>query len=259
MKTNNVFSANRLVNLFGADFIKNKWLYLLLFESVTGLLLFLFISFGASKQTPYNYSLLFGWTFFVVGILISGFSFNELTIKTGNYHYLLLPVSNLEKLIQRILILFIVFPVIMIVSLLIVYVLGNFLNDLAFKAAQVPTEMLFSKIMNSMKAYYIISPVFIFGSIYFKELGLIKIVLVGSCIIFFVFMYVMLLYKIFFWNHVDGFGFLLKPGFVFANTGIHKMAALMEDIFDALKFIVMYLLNPAFIILSFIALREKEV
>lgn len=259
MKSNSQFSLKRLSKLISLDVIKNKWWYLLFFESVVGLALFLFVLFGALKQSSYNYSLMYGWSFLITGIFISGFVFIELSRKTDNYHYLLIPASTFEKFMLKFILLLIVFPLLMILSMVVVSVIGNFLNDLLFNRGYVELEKLFTKLPSFIKAYLVVFPVFMFGSVYFKDLGIVKVILSVAGFILVLTLFVLLVYKLLFWNSVDGFGFLLKKEYVFAYPTVHKALPFLQDVLDAIVFTVKYLLPVFFLSMSYIALNEKEV
>ncbi len=256
---NNFISLNRFASLVKLDAVKNRWWYLLLFESVVGLVLFLFVLFGALKQSSHNYSLMYGWSFLVAGIFISGFAFVELTKRTDNYHYLLLPTSTHEKFLLKFLLLLVIFPLIMLASLAVAGLIGNFLNDILFNRNYIAFSHLFAKTGTFLKAYLIVFPLFMFGSVYFKELGIVKVILSVAGFLFVLTMFILVVYKLLFWNSVDGFGFLLKKGFVFAYPTVHKALPLLQTVLDTIVFMVKYLSPLFFLIMSFIALKEKEV
>ena len=259
MKPDNLFSFKLFGKSLYADVIKNRWLYLAFFESVTGLTLLIYLLLGTMKLAPISFSYLFGWSFFISGILLSGFSFNLLTRKNDNYYFLLLPASNFEKLFTKVILLYVVFPPLMFLSLMFVGGAGNFLNEILFSAKAIEFNYLISKLSGFVIAYAIFSPLFVFGSIYFNELGIVKTVLSIAGILFVYTMFVLVVYNLLFWDSIDGFGFMLKRGFVFAYPTVYKALPLLQDVIDIIIFGIKYLLAPFFLVMSYLALKEKEV
>ena len=185
--------------------------------------------------------------FFILGIIITSSSFEELQSSAKGCFYLTLPVSNLERLASAWLVGSVIYYIYWMITLFLINILiaicGYFFLDIPFGWVNMFTQ----EAVKTYIAYFIAQSVFLFGAVYFSKNNLIKTVfamfVIGLSINLFASIFVYLV-----------FGNFREFGMV---TNYEK------HYFDGLTVYVKYgywfVVAPFSLLLSYIRLKERQV
>jgi hypothetical protein len=182
------------------------------------------------------------------GIIVSSLAFKNLHYPERSYFYLMLPASNVEKFLVRLILTAIIFPIAVLISYAIFYwILGAVLYIFTGKFYFV--NILFSGVAWGMIGSYIfVQSVFLLGSSYFKKYSLIKTVLLISCCALALFILLSVLAKLFLQN-------LFVTDFI-SFSDITVMGVHVYKVFFAFLSVV---LAPFCWFVTYLRLKEIEV
>jgi len=172
------FDIERLTNLLRTDFINRYRSVGIASAALTGLV-FIIAMFNAPETSGSTgiYSILLFCMLLIWGPIAASHSFRELHDKEMNQAYLLLPASALEKMISRLLLVIVVFPLYAVVFVMALSWLMIGVQSLLGTnswGAFVPSEFLQPI---SIGTFVVNQSLFFLGAAWFRKMHLIKTVL----------------------------------------------------------------------------------
>ena len=275
---NSVFDFNRWLLYLGKHWTENKRKYLLSLGAIGGLMILWFsflIMVNPGHAMNYNMQLATYFVgLFLTGGLYASLIFSELSEGPKAMHYLLTPVSLLEKLLSALLygviLFFITYTVVFYAVDFIMVKIGNGVAQTVMEREHKPFSHP-TKVINVFMAsdrndvnlnfyllliYFGIQSIFLLGSIYFVKYHYIK-TLISGLIVFLV--------LVFFVHEILGSfmpnGWFYKP-FTVYRINDHQgefSITLPEWLSSILLFIGQYALAPALWVVAYFRLKEKEV
>jgi hypothetical protein len=275
---NAVFDFNRWLLYIGKHWNENKKKYLLSLGAIGGLLVlwYSFIMLINFRQPlkPDMQVITYYVGLFLTGCLFASFMFSDLNEGATGIHFLLVPVSALEKLLCALLFSGVLF----FISYTLVYYVVDFSmvkisNSIIETAAkrdhfqakvqevinvfQAPPEMGDNFYIYFLILFVGVQSAFLLGSVYFVKFNFIKTT-VSVLVLFVAFMFIV---------H-KGMHLFMPPGNFFEPFSIYRVwqpdntqvAILLPDwISDILFFLFKYSLAPVFWFATYFRLKEKEV
>jgi len=192
------------------------------------------------------------WILFLGGIWVTSLTFRELYDKEKNYLFLLLPCSNLEKLLNKLILTAIIYPLVVVILYTAFYWLIAIFTKLLYHFTPALFDPFQATIWLNVASYIVIQSVFFLGAIYFKSHPIIKtflcLIILGIIISIFTFITGIFLFKSLF---VHGIFFL--PNFRTLITPVEKSLA------DVIHITFWIVLAPTCWIISYLRLKEFEV
>ena len=227
------FNLQRLLLFIKSDLIIKKR-SMMIFVVTTFAVLFLYdILFSGYRQGFHN--ALYSVFLFCGGFIVTSRAFSDLHDKTQGIAFLTLPASLFEKLFGRWLIASVGYAIYMLLLFFLVFMLAALYGRLF-----VPVN--WHEILDSLKYYLLLQPVFLLGAIYFKKSALTKTIL---CWCFFVL-------ALFFIK------FLLVAVFFIQDRALQQFFTWQNYQFFALNGFLL-LLAPTCLFITYLRLCESEI
>ncbi|MDT0605508.1 hypothetical protein [Croceitalea rosinachiae] len=249
---NNEYSIQRVLNHIKRD------LYLLKGTLLTGMLvaigtLFLLLLLNMiwdKELSTGEFSGIFGFIYFILGIVLTFSIFKEIHNRNTNQLYLTLPISPLERLTAIWLTTMVFYTV---AFSILGFVIGEFaivFGSLFLGADYTPLVPFSQNYWGIVKAYFFIQPLFMLGAISFKKnrVGKTILCLILVAIVFAIFN--MMLYGVLNYDYA-----------VFNNEplGTEAMEKAKNEFSLGGKWLLMMILGPITLLVTYLKLVEKEV
>ena len=177
-------SPRRVGILMRHDIVRQSKSIVTGFATLAGIVIGLFLIASASGGGDEFHTSLFVNILVIGGFVVSSTAFSELSDPKTGIHYLMLPGSTLEKYVAKLLLTSIGWTVSVLVLYVLASVVGTLLGGLFF--ATTPGVFLPASraIWVSIAGYLVAQSVFLFGSIYFRKVALLKTALAAIVVAF---------------------------------------------------------------------------
>jgi len=240
------FDISRTIKLFKRQLFLNKSNFLISYLGI--LAAYFIISVGIASKNPIPYQaefVLFYIIYFILGYILTSRSFQELTDQRNGYQYLILPVSNFERLFVSWFISSVLYTIIIFISFIPVMIIANYIAS--FIGLYDFTWFPFKNFhfLNLVGIYLVTQTIFLTGSLFFRKNAFFKTIL--SIIIIYI-ANAMIVYFIFYIFNIRVTG----EKFFIINDNFN----LLENTY---KIIFWYFLAPFMLIVSFFRLKEIEI
>ena len=292
---NQSFDAGRWWLLVGKHWAENRKKYLLSLTAMAGLLLLWFIvKLATGGRTPDSEIQLTTYYagLFIVGCLYASMLFADLGSKTRGSNYLVVPASQLEKLLctlfYGVIVFFVCYTAIFYLADIIVVKAGNaityrrWVNSHAagvFNAQEVVNVFINPRsnhddgnfVLYILLFYVVLQAAFIYGSVFFAKFSFIKTViallLTGLCMAFVIGKVIApLLPPGSYHNGITSYKvYTEKPTpsgdgvMIYSDPATDKLITIPEWIGDLLIFLLKYAFAPLFWFATYYRLKEKEI
>ena len=177
MQVETSFQPKRIYLLIRNAIVLNRSSILISTAALAGVLILISLADAYGSLSPHFHRNAYLIVFFPAGFLLTSRTFKTLHDPVKGYAWLLLPASNLEKALSRILLTTLIY----IVGSLVVYLLFSFvcegLNQVILGRRHPFFNPLDRVILNCVLTYISIQAPFLIGAVYFKKHALSKTVL----------------------------------------------------------------------------------
>lgn len=254
METNNIFNVKRLYLLMRRQVFSNGKSLLIAFGGMAGVLLV--ISLLVAHFNPGGLSgltNLYLTVMFIGGYIYTSNIYSELHQIQKSYNFLTLPVSTTERLASGWLITGIIFPVLALITMVVIIFLSNSVTKLTIDLAPIQSVLSASS-MKAVMIYVVTQSVFLLGAAHFRKNNFLKTLLA-----MFLFSLVLNIYAgLLGWGLFNSFK---TDGFMFNE---HNMSPALEHLFmdqipAVAEFVFKYLTLPFFLLATWFSLKEREV
>lgn len=183
---NSTFSRNRTALLMQLDLCSNYKSLITFAASTIAVLFLFFLAAPASNSNaaasysnfhPHVYAALL----FIGGFYISSLAFKELHDNARSYIYLMLPCSNFEKFLNKLLLTSLGYVVALSCCYFMLSLIISGISLLLFNEHQPLFNPFHTDILLSIRAYLIWQSIFLLGSVYFRKHVMSKIIFTISC------------------------------------------------------------------------------
>jgi hypothetical protein len=172
MSMDKYFDISRFWFLMKVEWFRSRKALLMTFVIAFGLLFFMGLIVDASIQSrevfdshPVN----FAFTLILGGFIISSLAFNDLGNTLKRYHFLMLPVSALERFICMWLFTSVGWIVVFTLVYKLHTIAANAIGPLLFHGMTFPAFDPFGRFsMNSIRSYFVLQGIFLAGAAYFR-------------------------------------------------------------------------------------------
>lgn len=241
------------------DVFVNLTNLLILFETIFGLLLLGVLYFAAADAHFSRIGIFCNWIVFLFGIAFASFAFKEFVDPKKTYFSIVVPVTVFERIAARLIQLIIFYPIIMLVVTYAATVIGSALAGVLFDYNVVSSTYVVATFHKGLIPYLIVFPIFFFGSAYFNNLAIFKTILAVSALLLGAYLSALIVWNVMFYGHVDLFSFQLDAHYMFSPSTLQNGFAMLKDILNGMMYVFEYLSGVVFMILTYLALREREV
>lgn len=261
MKVTNIISPWRFLLLLRRDILSNINTALIVFGAVTAIIYIL------SAINTYNYrpsdQLYFSFftnILFIGGFVVTSRIFKEMHRKETAQNYLLLPASNFEKFLSRLLISTIGIAAITIIGVTAISYLSEGVNILIFKRHNEIFNPLTKSVRVLIAHYFVAQSLYFLGAVYFRKRNFIKTI--NAIFLFAISVLIMgiLFGRMVYFDFFDGF---FSIGNIDLLIHWEKMSLLAPDTVESLLTIakILYWIVPAplFWIISYFRIKEVEI
>lgn len=247
-----MLNLKRLTFLIKNDIIMHRHTIYVVIGTIIGILLLFNLISPHNIYTVNTDPTAMLWILFLGGIWATSLSFKELYNKEKNYLFLILPCSNLEKLLNKLILTAIIYPLAVIILYTLFYWLIAILTKLIYHFTPTLFNPFQATIWLSVASYIVIQSMFFLGTIYFKSHPIIKtilcLIILGIIISIFT-----LITGIFLFKHLFFHGIFFLPNFKILLSPVEKSLA------DVIHITFWVVLAPTCWIISYLRLKEFEV
>ena len=239
---NDFFNLKRL-ELFLRSDLAVRARSILTFTITTFVVLFLYNILSA-EYMPGFHNVLYSLFLFGGGFFITSHVFSDLHDKTQGVVFLTLPASQFEKLLGRWLITAVGYALGLLLLFSILFIFTNLCKAIFIPSFRSITvfHINWQQILQSLKYYLLLQPVFLLGAIYFKKSALTKTILCWGLFALLLFFVKSLLVAVFFIQDVT-----LQRVVDWQNYGLFAVNAFL------------LILAPASLLITYLRLRESEI
>ena len=199
---------------------------------------------------------------YTCGMIVTGRSFRDLHDPIKGPAFLLLPASNLEKFISRLVSVTMVYAIGMMLLYTIVSILSEGLNHFLFGVRHPMFNPFNTGILTGCAVYIVIQAPFFLGAIYFKKHSLSKTVLTLCVYLIVLILLCLLGFKLFFGGTIGGFGPSLNVINRMQEISFTHAAARLVQIGTILKWALYVafwcLIGPICWVIAYYRLKETE-
>jgi len=260
MKITNIISPRRLLQLLKRDILSNINTTLIAFGAVTAVV-YLISTIIAYNSAPSDqlYFTLFTNLLFGGGLIVTSMVFKEMHKKETAQNYLLLPASNFEKFLSRLLISTIGFTLITLVGVTAISYLSEGVNTLIFKRHNVLFNP-FSKMAWTLMAHYMVTQsIFFLGSAYFRKYHFIKTINIIFLIQLSITIVAALFVRIVYFDLFDGIFNIGNISLLIQWDKLPLDASSFKNLLKTLKVLYWIIPTPLFWAISYFRIKEAEV
>ena len=262
MNRNNILNFNRLVSTFRQDFSTNLWKVLLASEALWGVLVISLLYFNAVNKDFNLHEKFYSFVLVFVGLFVASISFGELNDKKRGHFFLILPASSLEKFLSR----FIYSTIGYVFLINIVFYTASLcaygIDFYLLNNTQIIFDATNPSMITAMLVFLILHSVFFFGSVYFRKLVFLKMILVISGLILFATIIGVIEMKIILWEHINIFSFEnfgLQKGWMIGHNSMRTIFSNLKSFNNFFLIIIKSgIVSLFFILLSYLRLKETE-
>jgi len=258
-KFNNYFSVKRFLKTISTDLLSNAQNLSLAAGSLCGVLIFILSYYASVNEANHYWPGIYSAVFFIAGLVVTGMLFGELSNKSRSFFYLLIPASIIEKFLSKIIIALVLFPVSLICLFFLISEAAGVLSAILFESEVSTFYPLNDEFLKGLKFFFIFSPMFIFGSVYFNGQALLKTIVSIGVTVIVLYLIFAIEWKLLFWDHSNFLSIKLSKEYMFTQAASKVIYPLFEFSIEAFSIFIKYIFAPLFIILSFIAFKEREV
>lgn len=231
--------------------------------SVGALSLAIFLLAAWQGNPEVIHGVLFPLLFIFGAFVISSVSFNDMHRKESIHHFLMLPASAGEKLVSRLLFVGPIYFVIAVALYTLSSVLGHGLGLLLFSRG-VPVFIPFQmEILQMLLHILVLQSIFFLGSTWFRKNQLLKTVLTLVLFSFFMGLWMLLSFRIVFWDYFDGLYTMSQSLEAQSSSADYFFAAHSYQIYRVMhvsvRILYWGLLAPFCWIVSWFRIKEAEV
>ena len=264
---NNTFDFNRFSLLVKRQWVENKKLFLMASFGVAGILAILnalIMTWESGIINEVARYVFFNLSLFLSGSIFANYVFKDISDKNSSTSFLLIPASHFEKFLTGVLYTFILFPLVFlslhyVVDFGFVSIGNNIKDDL--KVLGVRNLQLYSYIFNNgdvrkeldrtIGFWLVIQAFVLMGAAQFEGRTYIKTAFMGFAILFLMGFVIYLSDKFL-------LGDIIKE---FQNKGYSRtLVKPTKDLFDSiLGIILIYVLPPILLVVTYFKLKEKQV
>ena len=212
---------------------------------------------GCNTINQNNFNSLSITFLFILGMVFTSTSFEEMHTSAKGCFYLTLPVSNLERLISVWLVSSVMYFIWWLFAILIINLL---ISAFAYLLMGIPfgwVELFNPAALKSYANFFIIQTVFMFGAVYFSKSNFIKTIfalfLIGLAINIISYLFVILIFGSYHYS-----GVILGNFHDFGITTNYE-SSYFDTLFQIMKYAYWIVVAPFFLILSFLGLKESQV
>lgn len=260
MKLNNILSPQRLLYLLKRDILSNINTALIAFGALTAVI-YLISAIMAYNNAPSGqlYFSLFTNILFAGGFIVTSMIFKEIHKKETAQNYLLLPASNFEKFISRLLISTIGFALITVAGVSLISYLSEGVNLLIFKRHNVFFNP-FTKTVWVLIAHYIVAQSFFFlGAVFFRKFHFIKTINIIFLIQISLSIITVLFIRIIFFDFFEGFFGLNEVSIQIQWNALKINPETVRIWVNTGKILYWVIPAPLFWTISYFRIKEAEV
>lgn len=246
------FSLDRVIGHIKRDvFLIKSTAFTGMYIAIGVLFLLLLLNFVWDREiSPNEFSGVFSFIYFILGIVLTFSIFKELHNQKKNQLYLSLPISPLERLAAIWLTVVLVYTILFSI---IGFVIGEFaiLFSHLFQASeQIPLVPFTEAYWRTIKAYLFLQPLFMIGAITFEKNRAGKTILCLVLTILFFAIFNMMLYGLF------NFNFDVFNGGPLASEASDSAKS---DFSRYGQWLLMTIVGPVMVLAAYFKLKEKEV
>lgn len=249
-----VLNINRMIWFAKRMIIMNGKSLIIGFGALAGFLLFI-LSMNLISEPYISSNAILGTTMpfvYLAGFIVTSLVFREMHTPGKAYHYLTLPVSNLERLITSWLVTAVFY---LLAALIALYVINGLLFAVStfVPGANVQFVDLFSKdLYQALAVYLVIQPVFLVGAAYFRKNTFLKTLLALFVISLIIAAYAVL-------NAYLIFGPEPQMSFSHNNINIRMEELFTSHVPEMAKIFFWYVQLPLLLIISYFRLKETQI
>ncbi len=248
MNAGQCFSIRRLSLLIKNDLVINRSMIMIVMAAAAGVLLLY------NLLNPFNimrvdaHPVAFLWLLFLGGLWVTSLSLKNLHDAEISAAYLMLPCSNLEKFLSKLIITSIGYALAVLAFYTIFYWIIGCIYSIWFHHIYVISTPLLSTTWDRIGIYIILQSLFFLGGIYFKHSSVIKTVLVLSILGILLSLFTSIISAVFF------HGLFMNGDFF--DPQFASSASLFYHIIDILFWIV---LAPVCWVIGYFRFKEVEI
>jgi len=260
MKTSNIISPNRLLFLLRRDIFSNINTTVIAFGAVTAVICFI-SAIRAYNNAPsiQLYFSLFTNLLFIGGFIVTSMIFKEIHRKETAQNYILLPASNFEKFLSRLLISTVGFALFSIIAITVISYLSEGINSLIFKRHNEIFNP-FSKAVWILIAHYIVTQsIFFLGALFFRKYHFIKTINVIFLILLSLSIIAVFFVRIIYFDYSHGFFGLNETSFQIQWDTLKINPKTIKRLITTGKILYWFVPAPLFWTISYFRLKEAEV
>lgn len=258
-KLTNYFSVKRFLKTISTDLLSNAQNISLAAGSLCAVLIFILSYYASIDEANHYWPGIYSAVFLFAGLVVTGMLFGELSNKSRSFFYLLIPASIIEKFLSKIIIALVLFPLVMVCLFYVVSEVAGFLATITFESEVNTFYPLNEEFLKGVKFFYIFSPMFIFGSVYFHGQSLLKTIVSIGLITITLYVILAIEWKMLFWDYSNFLSISLSKEYMFTQATSKKIYPLLVYTTVFFSIFIKYLFAPFFLILSYIAFKEREV
>lgn len=256
MKHNNIFDLKRLLKLINQKFLLNSnGISITLIASAATLFILFFIMAASSQNNPYtSQGNLFFTIFIIGGYLVTSRAFGNLGTFPTTYQYLVLPVSNLERLVTGWLFSSVFYSIAGIAGFIILSSLANLIGSWIWDYNFEFFCLCQLDVFRVLGIYMVTQTIFLLGAAAFKSHAFLKTILA----IFVVSVAQWIIVMIFGFSIIAEFNF--HAGFQGHNFATPALENFFSTTFPVINKILFWYIMPVFfVVVSYFKLKEREV
>lgn len=260
MKATNIIQPERIFQLLKRDILSNFNSALIAFGAVAAVAyLISIITVYSSSASGQLYFILFTNLLFAGGLITTSMVFKEIHRKETAQNYLLLPASNFEKFLSRLLISTIGFAAITLIGITAISYLSEGVNTLIFKRHNDLFNPFGKMVWILIAHYFVAQSVFFLGAVFFRKNNFIKTI--NAIFIFSISITILGLFfgRIIYFDFFDGFFSIENPGFHIQWEKISLNTNLLTTTVNILKILYWLLPAPLFWTIAYFRIKEVEV
>ena len=260
MKANNIISPKRLFYLLKRDLLNNINTSLIFFGAVTAVIYFIsFLTVYNDASSEQLYFSIFANLLFISGFIVTSKIFKEMHRKETTQNYLLLPASNFEKFLSRLLISTIGVAAITIVGVTVISYLSEGINTIIFKRHNQYFNLFNKTVWILFGHYFITQSLFFLGAVYFRKYNFMKTINVIFLFAISISILGTLFTRIVYFDLFEGFFRIKHFSQIIQWENISLSQKTIKTLVNIVKVLYWLIPAPLFWTISYFRIKEAEV
>ena len=253
------FKIQRFLKVISTDVLSNAQNILLAAGSLSALLIFILLYFASIERANQYLAGIYGGIFLIAGLTAAGMLFGELSNRSRSFFYVLIPAAPIEKFLSKLIIVMVLFPVMAVSLFFVIGEVSRLFSIILFEYELWAFNPISSDFLKGVKLYYIVSPVFVFGSVYFNGQSLLKTIVSTGLTLMLLYLLFAIEWKLLFWDYSNFLSIKLSREYMFSVASTKSMYPVISLTSKTYTIFSQYIFAPFMIVLSYIALREREI